>query len=109
MKVTMYFRIAIICIMSLAYLSSVNAQQTPDKVVKDFGEALSSLCETKNFAYREKIKALCFIYESGKTEALKLEIIYKKTAKQMPYCIQALLNKKALNEQQVTEILLWIQ
>lgn len=27
----------------------------------------------------------------------------------MPYCIQALLNKWTLNEQQETEILLWTQ
>ena len=77
MKVTMYFRIAIICIMSLTYLSSVNAQQTPDKVVKDFGEALSSLCETKNFAYREKIKALCSGKKSCRVEN-KMHTEYQK-------------------------------
>lgn len=59
MKVTMFFRGIIICIMLLANFSPINAQQTPDKVVKDFGEALSSWCNTNEIIYREKIDELC--------------------------------------------------
>ena len=59
MKVILYFKFVIICMMLLSYLSPVKAQQTSDKVVKDFGEALSSWCNTGESTYREKIEELC--------------------------------------------------
>lgn len=60
MKIKMYSRCVVtICIMLLANFSPINAQQTPDKVVKDFGEALSSWCNTNEIIYREKIDELC--------------------------------------------------
>ena len=45
--------------MLLNYLTPVKAQHTPDNVVKDFGDALSSWCNTNEIIYREKIDELC--------------------------------------------------
>ena len=59
MKTIILFKRLTICAFLLYYLSPVNAQQTPDKVVKDFGEALSSWCNTNEIIYREKIDQLC--------------------------------------------------
>lgn len=59
MKVIMYSRFVVICVIFLGYLNPANAQQTPDKVVKDFGEALSTWCNTNEIIYREKIDELC--------------------------------------------------
>lgn len=35
------------------------ASAQSEKVVKDFGEAMSSWCSTNNILYREKIDSLC--------------------------------------------------
>ena len=78
MKVmTMYSRFVIFCIMFLGYLNTVDAQQTPDKVVKDFGEAMSSWCSTNNILYREKIDALCSGPKSCRVED-KIHADYQK-------------------------------
>lgn len=43
----------------LCYVCPTKAQQTPDKVVQGFGNALSSWCKTNEIVYREKIDELC--------------------------------------------------
>ena len=59
MKAILHFKFIVICMMLLSYLSPVKAQQTPDKVVKDFGETLSSWCNTRESIDREKIEKIC--------------------------------------------------
>ena len=60
MNVTIYFRSVIISTMFLlCYVCPTKAQQTPDKVVQGFGNALSSWCKTNEIVYREKIDELC--------------------------------------------------
>ena len=54
-----------------------NALAQPEKVVKDFGEAVSSWCSTNNILYREKIDALCSGPKSCRVED-KIHADYQK-------------------------------
>lgn len=53
------------------------ASAQPEKVVKDFGEAMSSWCSTNNILYREKIDALCSGPKSCRVED-KIHADYQK-------------------------------
>ena len=46
----------LLVIMLLIFTVNIKAEVTPDKVVKDFGEAMSSWCNTDNIIYREIIE-----------------------------------------------------
>lgn len=60
MKITVHFRFIIVCTsLLLCFIYPARAQQTPIKVVQDFGNALSSWCSTNEIIYREKIDELC--------------------------------------------------
>ena len=67
----------LLVIILLLFTMNIKADVTPEDVVRNFGEAMSSWCSTNNILYREKIDALCSGPKSCRVED-KIHADYQK-------------------------------
>ena len=67
----------LLVIILLLFTMNIKADVTPEDVVRSFGEAMSSWCNTNNILYREKIDALCSGPKSCRVED-KIHADYQK-------------------------------